>query len=367
VAAQGSGTPAVEPGPIDPALTAQPAPDVPVGDDPLPQSIVSAESVLPPDTRTRVQATTEFPSSAIGLLTLEQGGNFFQCSGFLIDANTVLTAGHCVDEGGPGGARSTQLLFTPGQNGGQAPVGSCGATAAVPSPGWEAVGNEEEDWGLVQLDCLIGELVGWFGLAGVDPTGLPVHVRGYPGDRPYGTMWDGTGTVDQVVGTQAFYPNDTFGGMSGSPVFADLPACGGPCAVAVHGYGLHGVTAPHSTLNHGVVLDAARVAEIAVLAAANDRADTTPPAIELVRPGDGASFAVGAPVTAAYRCVEPATGSGLRSCTGTVANGEAVDTSPGTHTFVVTAEDGAGNVATVEHTYLVGTAGPVTATPPFTG
>jgi hypothetical protein len=47
-------------------------------------------------------------------------------------------------------------------------------------------------------------------------------------------------------------------------------------------------------------------------------------------------------------------GSGLGTCTGTVANGAKIDTeTPGTHTFTVNAADHAGNAATKTVHYTV--------------
>lgn len=357
------------------------APPIPAdAEAPNPQSIIGGgESVLPPDTRTRVTDTTAFPSSAIGLLTFDQAGGSYLCTGFLIDPNTVLTAGHCVHEGGPGGLPSTNIRFTPGRNGGAAPFGTCRGVSAQASAVWVTAQDEAEDYGWIQLDCLIGHLVGWFGYAAPgDVTGMAVNVWGYPADRPPGTQWDAEGTISQTIDPLVFYDNDTFGGMSGSPVFADVPACGGPCALAVHAYGLHGTVPPHSTLNHGTRLDATRAAEIAVAAAADDRTDTTGPAVRLNRPRDGAVYRAGAVVRASWSCTDGRRGSGIRSCVGSVPDGARLPMTRGTHTVTVTAEDGAGNVTTVTHTYRVAArpgvarvavrpGGPVTATPTFTG
>jgi virginiamycin B lyase len=81
--------------------------------------------------------------------------------------------------------------------------------------------------------------------------------------------------------------------------------------------------------------------------------DTTAPTVDLTVPADGASFLVGDAVTAAYSCGD-AGGSGLASCTGPVPSGIRIDTATtGTHAFTVTATDGAGNTASVTHTYTV--------------
>ncbi len=367
---------AFDPGPLDGAVIDAPAPVV------SPQAVQSiidepgaAESIIGVDGRTRVTDTVAYPNSAIGQLTFTQRGSSYLCSGFLIDPNTVLTAGHCVYEGGAGGVYSQDVVFTPGRNGATAPFGSCGAATVEASPGWLATGAEEEDYGWVQLDCLIGDLVGWFGYTATgDVTGAGADVRGYPGDRPPGTMWTMGGTIDVVQTGQAFYAMDTFGGQSGAPVYdPDLAACGGPCALAVHGYGLHGA-APHGTHNHGVRLDEVRAAAIALVAAANARTDAQAPTVTVTSPMDGATFAEGAVIPADYTCADEPTGSGLRSCVGTVADGAPIDTTPGTHTFTVEAEDGAGNGAGTAFTYRVVPTPPVTtgpapvsATPPFTG
>ena len=92
-------------------------------------------------------------------------------------------------------------------------------------------------------------------------------------------------------------------------------------------------------------------------------ADTTAPIVAITTPPDGASYTVGQTVLANFACQDEAGGSGLRSCTGTVANGEAIDTStPGAKAFTVTATDNVGNATTVTHNYTV--VEPPDTTPP---
>ena len=78
--------------------------------------------------------------------------------------------------------------------------------------------------------------------------------------------------------------------------------------------------------------------------------DGTAPAISLTTPAQGAVFAAGEAVNATYCCADLG-GAGIASCTGTVPNGQLVDTTAGTHTFTVTAIDNAGNTTTVIHSY----------------
>ena len=64
-------------------------------------------------------------------------------------------------------------------------------------------------------------------------------------------------------------------------------------------------------------------------------------------------------MTVAYNCADEEGGSGLRSCTGTLADGATLDTSAlGSYSFTVDAEDIVGNTASVTYNYTV------EATPP---
>ncbi|MEO6469367.1 MAG: Calx-beta domain-containing protein, partial [Acidimicrobiia bacterium] len=76
--------------------------------------------------------------------------------------------------------------------------------------------------------------------------------------------------------------------------------------------------------------------------------DTSPPSISVTSPADGASYAQGAVVNAAFTCNDGPFGTGAVSCSGApTQNGFAVDTaSIGPHTLTVTSTDNAGNVAT---------------------
>jgi hypothetical protein len=91
--------------------------------------------------------------------------------------------------------------------------------------------------------------------------------------------------------------------------------------------------------------------------------DVTPPTITITVPADGALFAVGDVVAADYGCADEVGGSGLATCDGPVADGEAIDTTLGTHTFTVDATDVAGNPASASTTYEV-VAAPSDTTPP---
>lgn len=82
--------------------------------------------------------------------------------------------------------------------------------------------------------------------------------------------------------------------------------------------------------------------------------DTTPPDISVTTPEDGGKYGRGETVNADYECRDEAGGSGVESCVGDKAKGEAIDTSTlGPKTFTVTAKDRAGNESRKQVTYEV--------------
>ncbi|HEX5951198.1 MAG TPA: PxKF domain-containing protein [Actinomycetota bacterium] len=81
--------------------------------------------------------------------------------------------------------------------------------------------------------------------------------------------------------------------------------------------------------------------------------DTEGPTVDIGRPAHGGAYLVGQTIHASYTCADTG-GSGIVSCSGTVQDGDPIDTSaPGVRHFQVTATDGAGNATTAVHDYVV--------------
>jgi hypothetical protein len=78
--------------------------------------------------------------------------------------------------------------------------------------------------------------------------------------------------------------------------------------------------------------------------------DTVPPTVSITSP-TATTYEAGTTVNAAYACAD--SGSGISSCTGSVANGSPIDMTVGTHTFMVNAMDKAGNQTQESVTYTV--------------
>jgi hypothetical protein len=78
--------------------------------------------------------------------------------------------------------------------------------------------------------------------------------------------------------------------------------------------------------------------------------DAPGPVVAMFSPANGASYPAGQPVTARYTC-EDAGVDPVASCSGSVPDGELVDTGPGMHVFSVTAMDTSGRTTTETVTY----------------
>jgi glutamyl endopeptidase len=209
---------------------------------------VTPDSVLGADRRFRVYPQESgYPYRAVGLLTFTQGASSYTCTGWLISADTVATAGHCVHSGGTGGVWSTSMHFYPGRNAGSAPFGSCTAKRLNSVTGWTRNADENYDYGAVKLNCSVGNTTGWLGRWWTtgSQANLPIAIVGYPGDKPSATQWGSAGRVAASESRKTRYFVDTAGGQSGAPVLqADGTGpggCEGDCGIAIHAYGADGL------------------------------------------------------------------------------------------------------------------------------
>lgn len=192
-------------------------------------------TILGPDNRVPVTPTVGFPARAFVLITMSGG----RCSGFLYGKNVVATAGHCVHTGGQNGTWSTNVRVFPGRDGAASPFGSCGARRLYSVLGWTRDGDKNHDYGVIKLDCDIGNRVGWLGTYWTtgNLVGTRSIINGYPGDKPL-TQWQSTDQIRVAQPLKLFYLNDTTPGMSGSAVYHLHPTYGN-AAMGIHTNGTH--------------------------------------------------------------------------------------------------------------------------------
>jgi V8-like Glu-specific endopeptidase len=178
-------------------------------------------SVIGADNRILISPTTSYPWRAMTKLRMTfpngaQGG----CSGAMVSAKYVLTAGHCVHSSGNGGW-ATSVEVIPGLDGWYAPYGSAWATRLRTYVGWTVYRDSNYDFALITLDRNIGYSTGWFGYAAYSTVdGLTGNLGGYPGDLSGGTrLYYHWGTILSSTADRVYYTIDTFNGQSGSGVY----------------------------------------------------------------------------------------------------------------------------------------------------
>ena len=218
----------------------------PDGPDPAPGDVVRPATLTGAMTLISPAARATDPWRMNVKLALRFGSSYFVCSGTMRDARTVLTAGHCVNNGG-GGAWADEIWVYPGWDGNGSiippsttinPYGWAHSTTLGSWTGWTVNGDINFDVGIVALDRAVGFLTGWFGYAyggscpgfwtttTVNSASYPAESCGTPGLHNGLDMYYWFGTFDSCPNTNRLGLTTTpgcftaiWGGMSGSGAY----------------------------------------------------------------------------------------------------------------------------------------------------
>ena len=140
------------------------------------------------------------------------------CSGFLVAADVIATAGHCVNANNVTNVRFVFGFRMQNATTAQVVINNAEIYRGVHVIGRQEVGNGP-DWALVQIDRPVtNHRIAPFRRNGRIPDGQAVHVIGHPSGLPLKLA--GGAAVRNNQPAAFFVANlDTYGGNSGSPVF----------------------------------------------------------------------------------------------------------------------------------------------------
>lgn len=181
------------------------------------------ERVFGQDTRRRVTSTTAVPWrwTCELIITMPDGKKYIG-TGWLVGPRCVMTAGHCVHDGGTGSDWAKSIEVIPGMNGSSRPYGTLVSRSFITVGGWYYDRDFDYDYGCIILPSPIGNRLGYMGVASYSNSvlrRLTLNTAGYPGDKPFGTMWFTTGRVSGMSNYQIYTQMDLIGGQSGSAVW----------------------------------------------------------------------------------------------------------------------------------------------------
>ena len=163
-------------------------------------------------------------------------------TGWLVGPSSVITAAHCLFDaiGHPTAPTSGIMTAYPGLrnlSNNPLPFGSC--TEFQRWLPYEWIYNAQPpiwDYGVVRLNCTIGESTGLFGFREFNQIDRFLELAGYPSDKDDTghELWSGYGGATGLEPRLLYYSNDTFNGQSGAPVWENgFPDCQF-CCIAGH-------------------------------------------------------------------------------------------------------------------------------------
>jgi V8-like Glu-specific endopeptidase len=147
----------------------------------------------------------------------------FDCSGALLDAKHVITAGHCLWDHEHGGGEADSIVVAPGYDDGDEPYGEASMIRWLTWSGWKDDEDRKHDMAVIELDRPVGALTGDFGYGYRTSCSsfkdYTYYHASYPGESPYdgGDLYFQSGGFDSCPNDyEARFKRYSYGGESGS-------------------------------------------------------------------------------------------------------------------------------------------------------
>lgn len=175
------------------------------------------------------------------------------CSGAMVGANLVITAGHCVDSS-TDPSYATAITVVPAYNLGSSPFGYAEMTQWYSFTQWMNNGNWDYDIAMIELNQPMGNTVGWLGWGyNMDNSFFTnqansFHSFGYPAQDDFGnTVFEGGDRMYYMNGFMDFWEsansmchyNIGFHGQSGSGLYQNNNGNRVVYGVLSHGDGIN--------------------------------------------------------------------------------------------------------------------------------
>ena len=185
--------------------------------------------VIGEDDRVTVTNTFEYPYSAIALIKPRfKCGCTGDCTGFMVQPNVMLTAGHCVRCADHAQDLDHVTFYFGYQENGDYALrydGPIKYDYGIAFYGGYSLGNMEWDYGIVRFDEPIGNTTGYFGMvvkSDEELEGAQEYTAGYRD----GAMKFDSNLVEVRSDKTMWTSIDTVAGNSGGPIFDKDRACG---------------------------------------------------------------------------------------------------------------------------------------------
>ncbi|MGX7263279.1 Ig-like domain-containing protein [Enterococcus crotali] len=183
---------------------------------------IENRTIIGSDDRVQITDGTKAPYQSTTFIAVDGSTG----SGAVIGKNTVLTAAHVVNKirNNP---TQDNVYVVPGRTGSTTPYGKFKIKEVFIPQSYLDAHNPDSDIAVITLEQnngqSIGDLVAPMPFIETDTVGndTKVTTSGYPGDKPWATLWEASGKVVGETKNRINFDMDVMGGQSGSPIYND--------------------------------------------------------------------------------------------------------------------------------------------------